>query len=194
VPLDDLFGRTPSNLDLRGIEYAALRRTIATRGTARMIVAPAACAAWAVLASAFVVSAASDARSAAALLALGPLAAGFEAVHALHAGVERIGRYLQVFYEAASDGPQWETSAVRVGPALPGGGVDPLFSALFTATASVNLLLALTPLPEWPWFALLVLAHAGFGYRVWRARMAAARQRAVELESFRALLVRQHDA
>jgi hypothetical protein len=168
-----------------------LRRTIAARGTARMIVAPAACVAWAVLASAFAVS---DAGPAVALLALVPLAAGFEAVHALHAGVERIGRYLQVYYEAASDGPRWETAAMTVGPALPGGGVDPLFSLLFTAAAAVNLLLALSFSPEWPWIALLALAHAAFVYRVARARTAAARQRAVELESFRALLVRQRDA
>jgi hypothetical protein len=172
-------------VDLSVTEYAALRRTIAARGTARMVVAPAACIAWAVLAGAFV---ASGVQPATALLALAPLAAGFEAVHALHTGAERIGRYLQVYYEGAPDGPHWETAAMTVGPALPGGGVDPLFSVLFTVAAAVNLLLFITPAPSWPAAALLTLAHGAFAYRVWRARVAAARQRAVELESFKALL------
>jgi len=50
---------------------------------------------------------------------------GFEAIHALHVGAERIGRYLQVYYEDAPDAPRWETTAMAVGPALPGGGIDP---------------------------------------------------------------------
>ncbi len=66
-----------------------------------------------------------------ALFSLAVLAGGFEAIHALHVGVERIGRYLQVFYEGTPDGPKWETTAMSVGPALPGGGIDPLFTVVF---------------------------------------------------------------
>ena len=80
-----------------------------------------------------------------------------------------------------------------MGPALPGGGIDPLFSMVFVGMAAINLLLALEPLPPWQEGTVLGAAHAAFAFRVIRARIAAARQRAVELESFRALLLRQRD-
>ena len=56
------------------------------------------------------------------------LAAGFEAIFALHMNVERIGRYLQVFHE--QDGG-WEHVAMRFGQRFPGAGPDPLFAQLF---------------------------------------------------------------
>jgi hypothetical protein len=115
------------------------------------------------------------------------LAAGFEAIHALHVGVERIGRYLQVFYETSNDGPRWETTAMAVGPSLPGGGIDPLFAVLFVCAGLVNLMPALLPQPTPLELAMLSLFHVLFVVRVARARGAAARQRAVELESYRAL-------
>lgn len=127
------------------------------------------------------------------LLPLAVLTAGFEAVHALHAGAERIGRYLQVYYENAFDGPQWETTAMTVGPSLPGGGVDPLFSVIFLAAAALNMLTALEPSPTWQELIIVGGCHAAFVFRIVRARVAAARQRAVELESFRALLLRQRN-
>jgi hypothetical protein len=187
MPPDDIFGREGPGLEFRPAEFAALRRTIAMRGTARLIIAPLSCIAWAALGLSVV---AWDAPSAAALLTLAPLVAGFEAVHALHVGVERIGRYIQVWYEGGSEGPRWETAAMAVGPALPGGGIDPLFSAVFVAAAAVNLLLALHTPPDWPWAALLTSVHGAFAFRVVRARLAATRQRPVELESFRAILLR----
>ncbi|MBI4888229.1 MAG: hypothetical protein HY824_14140 [Acidobacteria bacterium] len=184
-------GTTPQEgTTLRSAEFAALRRTIAARGTARMVIAPITCAVWACLAVLLVLL---GQLPLASLLSLGVLVGGFEAIHALHAGAERIGRYLQVYYEAAPDGPQWETAAMTVGPALPGGGVDPLFSLLFVGAAVLNLLTALEPPPTWREIAAIGLCHAGFVLRVARARVAAARQRAVELESFRALLLRQRD-
>src|SRR5262249_11497271 len=121
------------------------------------------------------------------LFSLAVLAAGFEAIHALHAGVERIGRYLQVFYEAGTDGPQWETTCMLVGPALPGGGVDPLFTMLFASAAVVNVFPALLPGFTRVELAVIGVVHAAFLMRVARARWAAARQRAVELESYRAI-------
>ena len=47
------------------------------------------------------------------LTLLAILVGGFEAIHALHVGAERIGRYLQVYYEDTPDGPRWETTASR---------------------------------------------------------------------------------
>jgi hypothetical protein len=176
--------------ELRNAEFAALRRTISARGTARVVIAALTAIAWAALTAVLVLF--SD-LPLAALLSLLVLIAGFEAVHALNAGVERIGRYLQVYYEGTPGGPQWETAAMGVGPALPGGGTDPLFSAVFAAALVLNLLSAVPVAPIWQEFALLSLVHAGVIIRIVRARSAAARQRAVELESFRALLLRERD-
>jgi hypothetical protein len=126
----------------------------------------------------------------AALLTLAVLVAGFESIHALHVGVERIGRYLQVFYEGETGLPRWETTAMAVGPALPGGGIDPLFSVVFISTTFLNLIPALLPQPTRLELGVVGVFHLLFVYRVIRARGAAARQRAVELESFKALRAR----
>ena len=180
--------RTEQEAALRTAEFAALRQTIAARGTARALIAPVACAVWAVLALVVVLYA--D-LPVATLLSLAVLVGGFEAVHALHAGVERIGRYLQVYYEGTPGGPQWETAAMTVGPSLPGGGVDPLFSVVFVIASLLNLgAAALVPQSTWAEVSFVGAFHAGFVFRVVRARVAAARQRAVELESFKALLQR----
>jgi len=142
---------------------------------------------WAILASVLMLF--SD-LPLASIFTLALLAAGFEAIHALHVGVERIGRYLQVFYEGNDSGPQWETVAMAVGPALPGGGIDPLFTVIFTSAAVLNLIPALLPEPTPFELAVIGALHGIFIVRVLRARIAAARQRAVELESFRALRMR----
>ena len=167
-------------------EYIVLRRTIATRGTIRILLAPVALLGWsaAVLTLLFL-----PAIPAAALLPLLVLTAGFEAIHALHVGVERIGRYLQVFYEEPSRGedvaPRWETTAMAAGPALPGGGVDPLFTVLFAAAALVNLLTAFPSGTTPPEGILMSAAHIVFLVRLVRARRAAARQRQRDLDRFR---------
>ncbi len=177
---------------LRVAEFAALRRAIAGRVTARIVLAAATSAVWATLTLALVLF--SDVPLA-TLLPLAVLVGGFEAIHALHAGAERIGRYLQVQYEGTLDGPRWETAAMAVGPSLPGGGVDPLFSVVFAGAAAVNLLSAFFVLaePTAVEFGILGVAHAAFVFRVIRARVAAARQRAVELESFKTVLLGQRD-
>jgi hypothetical protein len=123
----------------------------------------------------------------ASLFSLAILVAGFEAIHALHVGVERIGRYVQVYYESGLDGPQWETTAMMIGPALPGGGIDPLFTVLFACASIVNLVPALLPGPERVEIIVIGVLHLAFLVRLVRARGAAARQRAVELESYRAI-------
>ena len=175
-------------MSLQEQEYTALRQTISTRGTVRMLLLPVTFLGWAVLTMVLMLF--GDAPVA-AVASLGVLAAGFEAIHALHVGVERIGRYLQVFYEARDDGPRWETTAMAVGPALPGGGIDPLFSAMFLSAAVLNLIPVMLPQPTAIEMAVIGTLHLAFVVRVVRARIAAARQRAVELESFRALLTRR---
>lgn len=170
-------------MSLTDREFAALRHTIALRGTVRVVLLPLTLLAWATLASTLLRDAPS---SLAPLLPLAVLAAGFEAVHALHVGIERIGRYLQVFYETGRDGPAWETTAMSAGPPLPGGGVDPLFTMAFLLAVLANLLLLL-PMPIGPATGLVAAAHAAFVVRVILARRAAARQRAVDLETYRRL-------
>src|SRR5262245_49033524 len=120
------------SIQLSEIEFTVLRQTIAARGTARMALVPVTIIGWAALTLWLVLFGNIPVGS---LFSLGVLVAGFEAVHALHVGAERIGRYLQVYYESESQGPRWETSVMAVGPALPGGGIDPLFTAVFAGAA-----------------------------------------------------------
>ena len=171
-------------------EYGVLRQTINRRGTARMVLVPVTILGWAILALVLLLF--SD-LPAAAIFSLAVLVAGFEAIHALHVGTERIGRYLQVQYEAEVPGPRWETTAMAVGPALPGGGVDPLFSVVFGAATLANLLLVLLPQPTNIELGVLGVLHALFLFHIVRARWAASRQRAVELESFKTLLSRERE-
>ena len=172
-------------------EYTVLRRTIASRGTIRILLAPVTLIGWGAAVLTLLLA---PAVPVGALLPLLVLAGGFEGIHALHVGVERIGRYLQVFYEEPSRGqdgaPRWETTAMATGPALPGGGVDPLFTVMFAAAALANLLTAFpsgtTPLED---FAV-VSSHVVFVLRLVRARRTAARQRQGDLDRFR----RERDA
>src|SRR3954463_9411331 len=76
-------------------EYRALRATIRARGTARVWVFVVGLSAWAAL---MVATTAVSGVPMVALVPLVVLAGTFEAVFALHIGVERIGRYIQVFY------------------------------------------------------------------------------------------------
>src|SRR5207244_2767311 len=72
----------------------------------------------------------------ATLLPLLVLASVFEAVFALHVGVERIGRYIQVFFEEGGNG--WEHAAMSFGRSRPGTGLDPLFTFSFGSAAILN--------------------------------------------------------
>jgi hypothetical protein len=165
-------------------EFSILRQTIASRGTTRVVLLPVTLLGWAALACQLLFV--SDVPLA-SLFSLAVLVAGFEAVHALHVSVERIGRYVQVYYESREDGPRWETTAMKVGPALPGGGIDPLFTMVFVCATVINLIPALLPSPTRLQLGVMGLLHAAFLVRLVRARGAAARQRAVELESYRAI-------
>jgi hypothetical protein len=172
-------------MSLSESEFTALRRTIASRGTTRVVLLPVTLIGWAALACTLLFV--SD-LPIASLFSLAILVAGFEAIHALHVGVERIGRYVQVYYESTENGPQWETTAMGIGPALPGGGVDPLFTVVFAGAAIINMIPALLPTPiELREIGVISAVHVAFLVRLVRARGAAARQRAVELESYRAI-------
>ena len=173
---------------LTSVEFSVLRQTIALRGTVRMALVPLTCLGWAVLTLLVLLYGGPPAAS---IVSLAVLVGGFEAVHALHVGAERIGRYLQVYYETLPDGPRWETAVMTVGPALPGGGIDPLFSVVFVGTTIVNLVLALAPSVTPVELGVVALLHVGFVFRIVRARLAASRQRAVELESFKAMQSRE---
>jgi hypothetical protein len=168
-------------------EYTVLRQTIASRGTVRITLLPVTVIGWALVAGTLAVLGNNPAMS---LFSLAVLAGGFEAIHAMHVGVERIGRYLQVFYEGSADVPRWETTAMSIGPALPGGGVDPLFTLLFALTTLLNLMAAIIPSPTRLEISVIILMHGAFLARIVRARWAASRQRAVDLESYRAVRMR----
>jgi len=177
-------------VNLQQVEFDVLRQTIAWRGTARMVLVPVTFMVWAALSLVVILFA--D-LPVAALFTLVVLGAGFEAAHALHVGAERIGRFLQVYYEGGPDSPRWETSVTSVGPGLPGGGIDPLFTFIFAAAAFLNMMLVLLPGPSRTELGIIGVLHLGFVVRLVRARGASARQRAVELESFKAVRERQRD-
>jgi hypothetical protein len=168
-------------------EFTVLRQTIAVRGTVRMALLPVTVIGWTLTAVALLPHEAGPGRGLLGLVALSVLIGGFEAIHALNVGVERIGRYLQVYYESEADGPTWETTAMAAGPGLPGGGIDPLFTVVFAALTGLNLALAFPYLGTTTEYAVVLPVHAIFWIRLIRARGAAARQRAVDLETFRAV-------
>jgi hypothetical protein len=161
-------------------EYESMRATIRQRGTARILLVPAALVAWAGLtigAAAVITVALST------LIPLLVLVAAFESTFALHVNVERIGRYLQVFHEPANAG--WEHVTMDYGRRFPGGG-DPLFGRIFIFATSVNFFPA--ALGGEPWeVAIVAVCHFVFIYRVRKAQSLAAAVRAEDLRRFEAL-------
>jgi hypothetical protein len=172
-------------------EYRALRATIRERGTARVCIFVAGVAAWT---AATIATAALASSPVASLLPLLLLAGVFEAIFALHVGVERIGRYLQVFYETpAGDSPslpalpKWEHAAMAFG--RPRGAVttDGLFTVPLLLAALVNMAPALLLNPIRAELIFVGGAHALFVLRLTVARLAAGRQRAIDLKRFQQL-------
>lgn len=161
-------------------EYRALRATIRQRGTTRVWVFIAGLTGWAGLT---IATAALAALPVATLLPLLVLAAVFEAVLSLHVGVERIGRYVQVFFEEGD--PGWEHAAMAFGPTLHGGRTDPLFAWCFIAATVLNFIPAVLAEPVALEVGVVGTAHALFIVRVVLARRASARQRPTELDRFR---------
>lgn len=154
-----------------------MRDTIRQRGTVRMVLVPLVFIGWAGVA---VATAAVITVGLSTMVPLLVLAAGFEAVFALHMNVERIGRYLQVFHEQTGG---WEQVAMAYGARFPASGPDPLFAQLFVFATSVNFLpVALGG--EAIEIAVVAILHLGFIYRIRTARTAAGKQRAEDLDRF----------
>lgn len=172
---------TPRELE----EYRALRATIRERGTHRVWIFVFGISTWAAL---VVGTAALASLPEATLLPLLALAGVFEGVFAVHTGVERVGRYLQVFYESDTpDQANWESTAMAFGRAFPGGGIDPLFGRFFWLATVINFVPAiLAGAVPVEWTAIGVV-HGLFITRVVAAGRYARRQRAVDLDHFQKL-------
>ena len=169
---------TPRDLE----EYKALRETIRERGTTRGWMVLAGLTAWAGLT---IATAALATLPIATLVPLLILATAFEAVFSLHTGVERIGRYVQVFFEE-EDSRGWEHVAMAYGGMFGGGG-DPIFASSFQIATVLNFIPAVfaNPVPiEW---AVVGSVHLLFIVRVALARRKAGRQRTIDIDRFRQL-------
>ena len=171
-------------IDTTQAEYEALRDTIRERGTVRLCAVLGGLVAWGALAIALLIA---ELERGMALVPLLVLAGTFEINFLIHTGVERIGRYIQVFYEERAGTVGWETTAMNYGAKFP-SGFDPLFSIIFAAATSLNFLTSLSVDERSGWTAVSVVAHLAFVYRIISARKRAASQRALDLERFRSLL------
>ncbi len=173
-------------------EYRVLRETIAARGSLRPILALAGLGLWALLLTAVLVWLP---YPVAAIIPLLVLLATFEVIRPLHFGAERIGRYLQVFYEEdgqperpLTDAPSWERTAMRLS-AIPGTGGHPLFVPIFFLATIANTLPVLLAQPRATPIELAALGIPHLALIVWlvNADRALRSQRVAELEQFRAL-------
>lgn len=170
--------------DLSQAEYQALRDTIRERGTARLCAVLGGLFAWGALGIALLIA---RLDGGIALVPLLVLAGTFEINFFIHTGVERIGRYIQVFYEERAGAVGWETIAMSYGAKFP-SGLDPLFSIVFAGAASLNFFAVLLVAERRSgWIALSLVAHLAFGYRIVALKKRAAAQRALDLDRFRNL-------
>jgi hypothetical protein len=129
----------------------------------------------------------------AAAIPLLVLAVTFEVIRPLHFGAERIGRYIQVFYEedgepnrSLNDTPSWERVAMSFG-VVPGVGGHPLFVPLFLLATAINYLAVLLPEPATIELSVMALPHLAFIAWLVTADRAMRTQRAIELERLREL-------
>ena len=131
----------------------------------------------------------------AAIIPLLVLLVTFEVIRPLHFGAERIGRYIQVFYEEdgqperpLAETPSWERVAMRLS-AVPGTGGHPLFvPVFFLATIANTLPVLLAQPPATPIeLAALGVPHVALMIWLFNADRAMRTQRAAELEQFRRL-------
>ena len=177
----------------RRAEYLVLRRTIAARGALRPILMLCGTGIWAALLTAILVLLPYPVAAAIPLLVL---VVTFEVIRPLHFGAERIGRYLQVFYEEQrepgrplSDTPAWERVAMSFGT-VPGVGGNPIFVPAFLLATAVNYLAVLLPQPVAIEFGVMAIPHLAFIAWLIAAHRAMRNQRAVELKRLRDLLER----
>lgn len=175
--------------DYAQCEFEALRATIRSRGQARVALFLVGIALWAF---ALIAILALVPNPIAAVIPLLLLVASFEGVRNLHLGVERIGRYLQVFFEEPMDAvatapPAWERTAMAFGPAMPGAGGHPLFLPVFLLATVVNMSAVLLPGPLLIEINTLVIPHLAFLIWMIYCDRGMRKQRATELARFRAL-------
>ena len=175
----------------RQSEYLVLRRTIAHRGALRPILVLCGIGLWAALLTAVLVLLPYPVAAAIPLLVL---VTTFEVIRPLHFGAERIGRYLQVFYEeqgepgrALIDTPSWERVAMSFG-AVPGVGGHPLFVPAFLLATAVNYLAVLLPQPVAIEMSVMAVPHLAFIAWLIAADRAMRGQRAIELARLRELV------
>lgn len=162
-------------------EYEALRATIRERGTARPWIALAGLLGWA-LVSLSVAAWGTDPIEIAIPLVV--LVGTFEIVFAMHTGVERVGRYIQVFFEAADETARWEHTAMAFGGRFGGSRMDALFSPVFWVATLFNLIPAVLMEASAQEWAIIGALHALVAWRIRSARGQAATQRAQDLERF----------
>jgi hypothetical protein len=177
----------PSPIEFRFEEFRQLRATIRERSVARVVVSLITFVSWAALVLALRQSRESVVDG---LVPLVVLVVGFELVFGLHVGVERIGRYLTVFYEAAPGMPKWETAIAAFGRSAVRSRTQPhvLLATEFIVSTGLNLVFA-----GWPDMTALAQSiamavfHVTFIARVVQAARQANRQRDADTEAFRAV-------
>jgi hypothetical protein len=165
-------------------EYQALRETIRERGTTRVWLLLATFVAWGALA---IATAALATLPIATLLPLLVLAVGFETGFAVHTGVERIGRYIQVFFESDDTDRGWEHHIMAFGGAAGGPASDPLLASYFWIATIFNFVPAILANPALVEWSVVGAIHLLFMVRVGIARHQAGRQRAIDLNRFQQL-------
>jgi hypothetical protein len=175
-------------------EYRALRATIRERGSLRFLVTSITFSAWAAILTTLC---AVTVVPTFILVPLAVLAAGFEVNFAIHVGVERVGRYLQVKYERAPQSAAgWEHAVMRL--QVPGGGLDALFLVVFLSALTLTFVVALwlaaasTGLEEVSGIRtetlIVAILHAFVAVRWLQAAKYARGQRVRELAAFEAAL------
>ena len=117
------------------------------------------------------------------------LAATFEINFFIHTGVERIGRYIQVFYEERAGAIGWETTAMNYGARVPREWTRSVVLAIFFAATMLNFFSSLnTDQRIAAGSRLSFLAHLAFAYRiVAREEDCRYATRRLDLDRFRSL-------
>ena len=171
-------------------EFVALRETIRVRGTARPVAFLAGMAGWGGLLMGVLIWLP---YPVVAMLPLLVLLATFEVVRTIHLAVERIGRYLQVFFEEGAGGrpptgpPAWEHVAMHFGPSLPGAGGHPLYQPIFLLATIVNFLAVILPGPLTVEVTTLAIPHLALLVWVLYCDRGMRKQRTSDLARYRAL-------
>jgi hypothetical protein len=171
-------------------EYLVLRQAISQRGALRHILVLCGVAIWAGLLVAVLAWLPYPVAAAIPLLIL---LVTFEVIRPLHFGAERIGRYIQVFYEEAGEPsralsatPSWERVAMSFGT-VPGVGGHPLFVPVFLIATAINYLAVVLPGPVAIELSVMAVPHLAFIAWLVAADRAMRNQRALELARLRQL-------